>query len=583
MASRSKPLLVLVLVLVVVAAGSVGVWFAFRTPAKHEIVVAAPTAQSRAAAAESVASETKPRLELIGDAVGVAPVADDAYTTVAWPVKLALELVVDGSLPSVEGVPPLGSGRNARLAGTLVREAGIPVVGKVTFTRGLNAGRILYCNEEGAFGASDLYPGLSIVETEGTGIGGSTRELLLRANKDTPLNISYDAPASMRGRVFDAAENKPLADVEVELDGQRSTTDIEGAFHFPSMTAGDKLLLILRKDGYASYRELIGVARASNVPSDRFLFQMRRSGGLRVTFSNAPSTGAAELVLMKSVAFGSYGELAGQRNYPWHVVNPVPLPAGQTFEVRDLPEGDVDVRAYLLGCVATPPVTRVTIREGEVKDVVLKFEAAPTVSGRVLDEAGRPVENADVRLEAPDRTLALLNHFGQASAFLEAEVWPTFPMCVQRAKTGFDGGFSLSAWEKMAPTRYLIAESADGKLRAVKAVRATDTKVELVLRPDTGALGKLALEFPNRHQGLPIVCTVNGAPFAERVIPADQPLLVENLDEGIWRLVATWNGEALFPAPPQFQVRGDSKFAVALPVGAIDGQDAETLKRAGKL
>jgi hypothetical protein len=464
----------------------------------------------------------------------------------------------------------------------LVREGGLPVAGKVSFTHGMNAGRTLYCNEQGAFGAADLYPGLSIVVTDGPGIGGSTREVLLRANKETLLNVSYDAPASMRGRVFDANENKPLADVEVELDGQRTSTDAEGEFHFPAMTAGDKLLLVLKKDGYASYREILGVTRGSNVPRDRYLFQLRRAGGVRVTYSNAPSKDAARLVFMKSVMFGAHGEFSGTRSYPWHLLNPTELKPGQSVEVRDLPEGDVDVRAYLQGCVAAPPTTRVSIRIGEIQDVVLHFEPAKQVHGRVLDPAGRPVERADVRLEAPDRTLALLNHLGQSSAFLEAEVWPDFPPSVQCTVTGFDGTYALSACDQCAPTRYLIAESPDGRLRAVRAVKAHETEVDLTLSPDTGSLAKLSIEFPNRHQGLPVECALNGVPLVERVVPAGKPLLVENLDEGIWRLTATWNGEPLFSTPPQFPVRGETTFRVPLPSGAIDGQDVDTLQRAGR-
>ncbi|MCK6447916.1 MAG: carboxypeptidase-like regulatory domain-containing protein [Planctomycetes bacterium] len=582
MARRSNPLALVVVVLVLLIVGGVA-FFVWREPTNDSIGVALPDPSTSTNSVTDRDTGTKPRVELVGEAPGVEPVADDVSTTVAWPVKLALELVVDGSLPVVDGVPPLGSGRTARLSGMLVKEGGSPVIGKVTFTHGMNAGRVLYCNAEGSYGASDLYPGLSIVEVEGPGIGGSTREVLLRANKDSLLNVSYDAPASMRGRVFDAAEQKPLDGVVVELDGQRTETDIEGEFHFPAMTAGDKLLLVLKKEGYASYREILGVTRGTSVPRDRYLFQMRRSGGLRVTFSNAPSKAPAQVLFMKSVAFGAYGELAGARTYPWHRINPTQLTPGQSLEVRDLPDGDVDVRAYLQGCVAVPPVTRVTVREGVVQDVVLKFEAAPLVKGRVLDRDGHAVEGADVRLEAPDRTFALLNHVGQASGFLEAEIWPNFPMSVQRTVTGFDGRFELTAWHDCAPTRYLVAESKDGKLRAVQVVRANQNEVELVLEPDTGALAKLSIEFPNRHQGLPIECSINGVPFTEQVLPAAKPLVVENLDEGVWRILATWNGEPLFGAPPQVMVRGDATFRIPLPVGAIDGQDEDTLRRAGKL
>ncbi len=585
MAVRSRSLLLVVFALVAVGAGF-AFWLASRDDGtKVDIVQGVPP--------PTIAQTKKPELEghkleppdRVGhtDSSASTKSAGVTTTTVAFPVQLSLDLIVDGSIPTVEGVPPLGSGRNAHLSGIAVRGNDKYVDATIKFLAGMNTGRELRANSEGAWGATDLYPGLSIVRVDGPGVAGSTREVLLRANKDSLLNISYDFTANIGGTVYQQPEGTPLADVDVELDGQHTTTNEAGEFNFSQMTAGDKLLLVLRKKGYASYRELIGVAHGQTVPRDRYKFNLRKASLLHIVVPELPGDAQqATLVLMNAMAFGAHGELAGQRTYPWHQLDPLKVGRGRSIEVDDLAEGSIDVYAFALGAAATPPVSRVTVHEGMTTELVLHFDAASVLTGKVVDAEGKSVEGAEVKLEAPDQTVAMLNSVGQASAFLECEVLPSFPCSLQTAVTGFDGRFTFSAYERAAPSRYLSAKGPGDKGFAIRIVKSTDGEIELKLAPKSATLAKFSIEFPGRTQGLPVDCTINGVPQLEQIIGSNAPLLIENLPEGIWRLSAKWNGDPLFATPPQLQIRGAMSYPITLPKGAIEGQDEDTLQRAGR-
>ena len=55
----------------------------------------------------------------------------------------------------------------------------------------------------------------------------------------------------------------------------------------------------------------------------------------------------------------------------------------------------------------------------------------------------------------------------------------------------------------------------------------------------------------------------------------------------VWRLTATWNGREIPPSnesggPSGFKLEGETMQVIRLPEGAINGQDADTLLRAGR-
>ena len=67
-----------------------------------------------------------------------------------------------------------------------------------------------------------------------------------------------------------------------------------------------------------------------------------------------------------------------------------------------------------------------------------------------------------------------------------------------------------------------------------------------------------------------------------RADDVDQPLEVDGLAPGRWRMRARWNGELLIGGTGEleFDLEGVERRMLVLPQGAILGQDRETLERA---
>jgi hypothetical protein len=136
---------------------------------------------------------------------------------------------------------------------------------------------------------------------------------------------------------------------------------------------------------------------------------------------------------------------------------------------------------------------------------------------------------------------------------------------------------------------YLTAESADGALWTARLLRApddpsADLELDLVLEPVGVGSGVLELEFPGRVQGTPVELTVNGEPIDPGIVPLEQPLTIEDLEHGTWRLSGVWNGQELFGGAgyQDVEIEDRARALVQLPEGAIHGQDEETLLRAGQ-
>lgn len=510
--------------------------------------------------------------------VSAAPSASTAIfadTTVAWPVKIGLELVRPAHVPRAPGVPPMRFGATARLKGRILRgETGIPA--SVEFTSGTNAGRVLECNSEGEFGATDLYPGLAEVHVTGPGIE-SMREVRLRREQTTELNLSYDLPGQFYAKVFDR-EGKPVEGVDVELDGQHARSDEQGVVWFESVAGGDSVQLVLRKAGMATQSSRVAVAAGRAPDKARYAFTMYPSARLEVVLG--PRVGGrddAVVVLLPEVS-------AMQRSYPWHRVSPARVKPGGSLVLDDLPAMRLTVRVYHEGAVATPAAPTVFLHAGDTTHQEIRFEAAPSLRGIVVTADGRRVENARVTCEAPDRVATTLQYLEALPRVFEEEILPTFPPAASEVITDFNGQFQVSTWAELGETRYLWAESADGKLWGGRAVTAKDREVELVVAPLAEAQATLELEFPGRRQGLPVVVSIGGRPREEEIVPVDTPVRVEGLQTGTWRLEAVWNGRTIL-APPGYQeleLAGDTTRSFVLPPGAIDGQDVDTLLRAGR-
>ena len=580
MASTKKTTLVLLLFVGVLVLGGSALFVLLGGGPDEPEPVAVPTRDDPVPAARP--AELGP--SAIGERAPTGPAPDSGTTSVAWPVVVSLELVRAAHMPNAPDAPPIGTGRRSQVSGVILDPRGNGVPAEITFTSGANKGRVLRANGEGQFGATDLYPGLDLVEVRGPGIPGSVREVRLRQDKTEQLNISYALPGSVVGTVYDA-EGEPLEGVEVMLDGQRNVTNADGDFHYTSITAGLNLSLLLRKEGYAHFGGTVAIPAARHVEKGRYKFAMDRSSTLRISIPDRIGGPDPTMVVILP------SNMRVARTYPWHLVNPVEIEPGGSVLLDNLPSTKVILRAFHEGAVAAPQQRAVTLRPSGEPHVELRLQPAPSVRGEVVDREGNTIPGARVTIEAPDRVAATSRHLGEMPIFLESEVIPTLPPAAQSTVTDDRGAFVFSAWDELSPVRYVVAETADGSLWGSAVVRAPEgdapgQPVRVVVAPVTGGRAELRVDFPGRIQGVPVEVFVEGAPREPVLVPVHDVLHVEGLAEGTWRMRVSWHGEQVYGRDgyDEFDLGpGGELRKVQLPQGAIDGQDEDTLRRAGKL
>jgi hypothetical protein len=564
--SGSQRNLLLVLVLVVALAFAGVAWWLIQTPApvaQPPLPIAPPPT---APAQPETPAEDK-RLELVKPQPEQA-----AATTVVFPLKVELELQASAVRPSGEGVHPMGADATARIAGSVHGGNGEALQAEILFVAGANEGRRFLCDREGRFGANDLYPGLSVVKISAPGTPGSLREVLLRKGNESQLNVGYGRLAVIQGAVKDSV-GIPIADARVTIDGQEGRTDEKGEFMIAGVASGDTFV-VAEKPGYAAHMERLSVAGAQTLEKGRLVYVLRPAARLQVTLEDRLNSDSEAWLYVLPQA------LDGERDFPWYRVNPVRLFPGGTKVIEDLPAKAVTLRLFHSGAIATPPTQSVTLREKETANASLHLAPAPVVNG-VVTQDGHPAADAEVVLEAPEHSGAMLTVLGQSNYLdLEREVLPDFPAAVQRTKSTSLGEFVLTANETVSRNRYLHATSADGKSSAWKLLRGGETRVDLVLERAQGD-SELIVRMDGRTQGLPVETTVDGAPRDKQILPPGRDLHIAGLAPGTWKVTVQWNGAPLVDGM-LLDLAKEQTLPVTLPEGAIVGQDADTRKRAQK-
>lgn len=516
-----------------------------------------------------------PVVELIPPPV-VRQSGGTASSTVLWPLKVELELLEPRFLPKEEGVVPIGTGAGARLSGRITGVDDQGAAAEIRFLAGANAGRVLRCDDTGRFGATDLYPGLSLVEVRGIGTLGSRREVRLRRGQETLLNIGYGRPGSVFGKVQDA-NGTGLDGAAVTVDGTRVVTDAQGGFYLQSVAAG-QVLCEVEKDGFALYQELVWIAGGQTTNAERMTFTLKPACELRVAVQgNAGGPGPALLYVLSDRPQYNANSAFKNEGFPWHKLSPIEVWPGTPVTIQKLRPEVVKLHLFRPGARAAVKAVNLG---ANVRDVVLELQPAPMLSG-IVKQDGEPVLGASVKLEAPDRVRATLNYFSEPSYFLETAVLPNLPPGLQETKTDKQGRFVLSAWAEASPVRYLEARGPGGGTWAGRFVKPDES--EVVLELGTVSLGDatLLVDFPGRHQGLPIEVWIGGAPTSTQVLAADQELELSSLVAGKWRVTVTWHAQPIKPCE-ELLIEDVKHLEVALPPECIEGQTEEQWKRAGR-
>ncbi|MCH2105643.1 MAG: carboxypeptidase-like regulatory domain-containing protein [Planctomycetes bacterium] len=486
-------------------------------------------------------------------------------TEIFFPLELSLSLVEPAKRLVADGVGAHGSGARARLEGHLFGPDSKGVTGEVRFTSGANMGRVLKCDAGGGFGAHDLYPGLSIVKVSGALIPGAEREVLLRNDRKSVLNIGFGRPAVVHGRVQDKAGD-PIIGARVTMDGQETYTDQEGTFYYPRMTSG-QVLLIVEKEGYAAWREKYNVKAGATITGDKLVYTLRPGAALELRI--AESLGArqpAQVFLLPAAGART------SRDFPWHRYNPVSVYPGGTSTVEGLPPGNLQLYLFHAGARAKPRVSAVSLKAGRLTKTVLHLEPAPVLKGRVLRD-GEPVSRALVRLEAPDQVQTTLSTFGQPAGFLEVGVFPNLPTSVQSTWSDPAGRFTFSSNEQVTPIRYLTAEGPDGETWAGEIVRRGASEVELELKEIPPDACVIEFQMEGRELALPVQVSVDGAPRVAVSLPAEENFQVDELAKGRWRVNARWNSQPLL-RDVIIDLEDETALLIPLPDAAKSGGSA---------
>jgi len=517
-------------------------------------------------------------VELIPPAKIEVSAEEVARTSVLWPLRVELDLLEASYLPSTEGGTPIGSGASAKLLGRIMGSGDQGARARIEFVAGPNAGRVLLTDVTGSFGATDLYPGLSIVEVHGDGILGSRREVRLRQERETLLNIGYGRPGSVEGRVQDR-DGAGLEGAAVTVDGTRVTTGPDGFFFLGSVASG-QVLVEVEFEGYAAYQELAWVAAGKPNAADRMTFTLQPEATMQIVIDgNAGGPGPVQVILLPGQESQRLQQESAHRNmrYPWHALNPIEVYPGSPKTVTGLPAEVVKVYAFRPGAEGAMQV--VNLRTGRPGLCTLHLEPAPRLTG-IVTLGGQPAADAIVRLEAPNRVRAALSYFREGSQYLETAVMPSLPPAVQEVRTNANGRYTLTAWADQSATRYLEARGADGRTWAGRLVQKGEEVVDLDLKEVDLGDADLSLEFPGRFQGLPLEVVIEGAPHDPWILPPQDELVVGDLLDGRWHLKLTWHGTPIFEET--LEIGAGTRREVELPAECVEGQDEEAWRRAGR-
>jgi len=204
--------------------------------------------------------------------------------------------------------------------------------------------------------------------------------------------------------------------------------------------------------------------------------------------------------------------------------------------------------------------------------LTINLSPGPTVRGRVLRD-GNIVSGAIVQMEAPDRSSATTKSLKRRPRYAEQVLLSHVPAALQETRTDAKGRFNLTAFGEPGRVRYVSARSPDGSWVGHAITHLGDPEFVIHLEETAEKVGALHVLLGKRWQGLPVEIRRAGKPEDPFLLQADEKLVIEDLEQGLWRVSANWRGSRVIEAQGVEILEGGTTDILArLPEGAVDGK-----------
>ncbi len=290
--------------------------------------------------------------------------------------KRSVELVGDETVMRVDLKPA------ARLSVAVFDEKGEPIHDARVTVDGYGTSDVQTTDDSGALVVFDpLAEGAYQVHVEADGLRDAQRRVDLKPG-DNHLEVTLQAASRLTGTVVDS-EGRPVPSATVELvsqihEAQATTTSDDGTFELQVDEAGDYRLR-------ARDPQLGQVTKEVKAPAEGIVLKLDAMGRIEVhvTADKNPVKGAYVSVYGTGPSADDSGSAStDERGHA---------------RLAGLLGGSYMVSVEQAGFQRVAPQV-VKLAAGGKADVTIALERGVEISGRVVDESGRPVANADVHL-----------------------------------------------------------------------------------------------------------------------------------------------------------------------------------------
>jgi hypothetical protein len=452
-------------------------------------------------------------------------------------VGVTLELIRAAALDVVHSEPALGSGRDAQLLGQLVGVHGEPITGNVTFAAGPNRGRSATTDAGGRFVLAQLYPGRNVLEVSRSGQCLAHREVHLTASTSSRWILTLASPGRLAGQIV-SADGKAIAGALVRIDGQRLHSNSEGEFPATVIPCG-AVLIEVTADGFAATRHRSDLEPQQEIRAEDLIITMRAESQLQLQLAQGEREPAQVWLLPVT------SEQAAAT--PWERFGALQVDHEATV-IRGLPSGRHRLFAHRVGAHFVGGARVLDLVAGSLLAVDLEFVPVAAREGRVqLD--GAPIAGAVITTREPDARAATARLLGLPTKAFAHACLPLLPPAQEQTISDADGRFRLAGGDDATPWRELTVAS-HGVPGVVRPLWHNENPLRIELSPASANVEDLTLEFPAQSCDLQVEIVVQGVQQTPRMIARGEPLVLENLTRGIWRLQVTTGAveQLLLPA-----------------------------------